>query len=190
VIESRDALKDLISKINVKATEVFLETFEQVKENFRSVFLELFEDGQAELKLADETDPLESPIEIVASPKGKRLQRISLLSAGERALTAIALLFGIYRVKPSPFCILDELDAPLDEPNTVRFVEMLRRYSSQSQFVVVTHNKRTMEAADFLCGVTMEEPGVSKLVSVKLDGSGMVREENEAETVETTQGTH
>jgi chromosome segregation protein len=189
VIESRDALRDLISKINVKATEVFLETFEEVKGNFKSVFLELFEDGQADLTLSDESDPLESPIEIVASPKGKRLQRISLLSAGERALTAIALLFGIYKVKPSPFCILDELDAPLDEPNTVRFVHMLRRCSAQSQFIVVTHNKRTMEAADFLCGVTMEEPGVSKLVSVKLDESEMVPE-NETEAVETTQGTH
>ena len=114
-------------------------------------------------------DPLEAPLEIIARPRGKQLRHINLLSGGERALTAIALLFAIYLVKPSPFCILDEVDAPLDDANVARFVRVLKRFAVDTQFIVVTHNKVTMAAADCLHGITMEEPGVSGLVSVRLD---------------------
>ncbi len=114
-----------------------------------------------------EGDPLEAEIEIVASPKGKKLQNINLLSGGERALTAIALLFALYKAKPSPFCILDEVDAPLDEANIGRFIKLLKMFSETSQFIIITHNKKTMEIADYLYGVTMEESGISKIVSVK-----------------------
>ena len=136
--------------------------------HFRDVFRTLFEGGDAELRAIGE-DPLECEIEIVAKPRGKHLQSISLMSGGERALTAIALLFAIYLVKPSPFCLLDEVDAPLDDANVERFLKMLQRFSERTQFVVITHNKVTMEAASLLYGVTMQELGVSKLVSVRFD---------------------
>ena len=134
--------------------------------NFQKVFTTLFEGGECSLLLTGD-DPLEAEIEILARPRGKKPQSISLLSGGEKALTAIALLFAIYLVKPSPFCILDEVDAPLDDANVERFVRLLRDFSENTQFIVVTHNKKTMEVADCLYGVTMQEPGVSKLVSVK-----------------------
>ncbi|MBD3348912.1 MAG: AAA family ATPase, partial [Candidatus Eisenbacteria bacterium] len=140
--------------------------------NFIETFQRLFQGGEADLRLTDPADPLESAIEIVASPRGKRLGRLSLLSGGERALTAIALLFAIYLVKPSPFCILDEVDAPLDDSNVGRFIRMLRDFSERTQFVIITHNKATMQAADLLYGITMEESGVSKVVSVRLDAVG------------------
>ena len=132
-------------------------------------FLRLFEGGEADLWLVDPDDPLESPIEIHASPRGKKTQRIDLLSGGERALTSLSLLFGIYLVKPSPFCVFDEVDAPLDEANIGRFIRLLQEFSAETQFVVITHNPRTIEAADWIYGVTMEEPGVSSVVGVKLD---------------------
>ena len=132
-------------------------------------FLRLFEGGEADLWLMDPDDPLESPIEIHASPRGKKTQRIDLLSGGERALTSLSLLFGIYLVKPSPFCVFDEVDAPLDEANIGRFIRLLQEFSEETQFVVITHNPRTIEAADWIYGVTMEEPGVSSVVGVKLD---------------------
>jgi chromosome segregation protein len=137
--------------------------------NFQTTFQALFEGGECDLRLEDGEDPLESPIDISASPRGKRTQRIHLLSGGERALTALALLFAIYLVKPSPFCVLDEVDAPLDEANIVRFLGMLQRFKERTQFVIITHHPRTMEAADWLYGVTMEEPGISSIVGVKLD---------------------
>ena len=130
------------------------------------MFRTLFEGGEAALTLSGD-DPLEAEIDILARPRGKKPQSLSLLSGGEKALTAIALLFAIYLVKPSPFCILDEVDAPLDDANIDRFVLLLREFSRNTQFIVVTHNKKTMEVADCLYGVTMEEPGVSKLVSVR-----------------------
>ncbi|HKQ57989.1 MAG TPA: AAA family ATPase, partial [Candidatus Eisenbacteria bacterium] len=156
-------------KINTTASELFVETFAKVQGHFRDVFKTLFEGGDCELRAIGE-DPLECEIEIVAKPRGKHLQSISLMSGGERALTAIALLFAIYLVKPSPFCLLDEVDAPLDDANVERFIRMLKRFSEKSQFVVITHNKKSMEAANRLYGVTMQELGVSRLVSVRWDG--------------------
>jgi chromosome segregation protein len=165
--KSKTELLDVISKINETTRKLFADTFEQIRVNFQEMFIELFGGGKANLVLADETDPLESGIEVIAKPPGKQLQSISLLSGGEKTMTAVALLFAIYMVKPSPFCVLDEMDAPLDESNIMRFVKILDRFVGQSQFVVITHNKRTISRADVLYGVTMEEHGVSKLVGVR-----------------------
>jgi chromosome segregation protein len=168
LMEAEDTLKRTITRVDRTARQRFLETFGRIRENFHNTFQDFFDGGEADLTMPLDEDPLEAPIVISARPGGKRLQSINLLSGGERALTAIALLFAIYQVKPSPFCILDEVDAPLDDANVDRFVRVVKKFSSQSQFIVVTHNKRTMEAGEILHGVTMEEPGVSKLVSVKM----------------------
>lgn len=176
LVKARDDLRTAIRRINRAALDLFHDTFTKVRENFQRTFVTLFEGGECDLWLADETDPLESPIEISASPRGKRTQRIDLLSGGERALTSLALLFAIYLVKPAPFCVLDEVDAPLDEANIGRFVAMLEKFKQDTQFIVVTHNPRTMEAADYIYGVTMEEPGVSKIVGVRLDEALLVPE--------------
>jgi chromosome segregation protein len=168
LVKSKTELLDVINKINATTKELFAETFEQIRKNFQEMFSELFGGGKANLLLVDDVDPLESGIEIIAKPPGKQLQSISLLSGGERTMTAVALLFAIYMVKPSPFCVLDEMDAPLDESNINRFTRILDRFVHQSQFVVITHNKRTIAKADVLYGVTMEEHGISKLVGVKL----------------------
>ena len=165
---SQRELLDVIARINSTTRKLFAETFEQVRANFREMFGELFRGGRADLSLLDENDPLNSGIEITAKPPGKQLQSVSLLSGGERAMTAVALLFAIYMVRPSPFCILDEVDAPLDENNINCFIRVLDRFVQQSQFIIITHNKRTIAKADVLYGVTMEERGVSKLVGVKL----------------------
>ena len=165
---SRRELLDVIARINQTTEKLFAETFAQVKINFREMFAELFGGGRADLALLDENDALNSGIDIIAKPPGKQLQSVSLLSGGERTMTAVALLFAIYMVRPSPFCILDEMDAPLDESNINRFIKMLDRFVAQSQFVIITHNKRTIAKADILYGVTMEERGVSKLVGMKL----------------------
>lgn len=175
LMNSKAELLDVISKINETTRKLFADTFEQVRVNFSEMFVELFGGGKANLVLVDESDPLESGIDIIAKPPGKQLQSISLLSGGEKTMTAVALLFSIYMVKPSPFCVLDEMDAPLDESNINRFIKILDRFVGQSQFVVITHNKRTIAKADVLYGVTMEEHGVSKLVGVKFskrEGSG------------------
>jgi chromosome segregation protein len=166
---SVESLRRTIREINETSSIRFRETFDEVNKNFNEVFHELFRGGEAEMRLLDEEDLLESGIEIVARPPGKKLQNIMLLSGGEKALTAIALLFALFRTKPSPFCILDEVDAPLDDANVLRFVELLRRYSQDIQFLIISTNKLTMEAASTLYGVTMEEKGVSKLVGVELD---------------------
>jgi chromosome segregation protein len=165
--KAKEQLLDVINRINAQTKEMFAETFARIRDNFRSMFVEIFGGGKADLMLVEEGDVLESGIEIMARPPGKQLQSISLLSGGEQTMTAVALLFSIYQVKPSPFCVLDELDAPLDESNINRFVKILQRFLEHSQFIIITHNKRTIGMADVLYGVTMEEQGVSKLVSVK-----------------------
>jgi chromosome segregation protein len=169
VAQSVDSLRRTIREINEASSERFRATFELVNQSFGVVFARLFRGGEAEMRLMDEEDVLESGIEIVARPPGKRLQNLMLLSGGEKALTAIALLFALFQTKPSPFCILDEVDAPLDDVNTVRFVDLLRDLAGETQFIIITHNKITMEVAGSLYGVTMEEKGVSKLVAVELD---------------------
>jgi chromosome segregation protein len=169
--------KDLISSIeNTTATireidevsrQKFQEAFAKINENFQATFKKLFGGGHAFMKLTDEENSAESGIDVVASPPGKRLQSVLLLSGGEKALTALALLVGIFQYTPSPFCILDEVDAPLDEANIGRFTELVKEMSIQTQFVLITHSKKTMSIAPVLYGVTMQEPGVSKLVSVR-----------------------
>ncbi len=164
---SKTELLDVIAKINNTTKVLFADTFEKIRVNFQEMFTELFGGGKANLVLSDESDPLESGIDIIAKPPGKQLTSITLLSGGEKTMTAVALLFSIYMVKPSPFCVLDEMDAPLDESNINRFIKILDRFAGQSQFVVISHNKRTIARADAIYGVTMEEHGVSKLVGVK-----------------------
>lgn len=167
LVQAKTQLMEVLNRINTQTREMFTSTFNQIRENFRAMFTEVFGGGKADLTLSDEGDVLESGIEIMARPPGKQLQSISLLSGGEQTMTAVALLFSIYQVKPSPFCVLDELDAPLDESNINRFIRILQRFLAHSQFVIITHNKRTIGMADVLYGVTMQEQGVSKIVSVK-----------------------
>ena len=171
LVAAKIHLLEIINRINTQTRQMFVETFEKIRDNFRLMFTEVFGGGKADLILSDENDVLESGIEIVARPPGKQLQSISLLSGGEQTMAAVSLLFSIYQVKPSPFCVLDELDAPLDESNVVRFVKILQRFLAHSQFVIITHNKRTIGMADVLYGVTMQEHGVSKIVSVKFHKS-------------------
>jgi chromosome segregation protein len=167
--KAKETLLGVIAKADKKIRDMFMETFERVAENFRVVFRRLFNGGQARIFLLDENDPLESGIEIEARPPGKKPTSISLLSGGESAMTAIALLFAIFKAKPSPFCVLDEVDAPLDDANIGRFLTMLDEFVSESQFVVITHNKQTMARASALYGVTQQERGVSQLVAVRFD---------------------
>jgi chromosome segregation protein len=170
LIESEKDISKTIEEINNAAQTQFMETFEKIREHFVNIFRGLFNPGdEADLKIELDADPLEAKIEIIAKPKGKRPTSIELLSGGEKTLTAIALLFAIYLVKPSPFCILDEIDAPLDDANIDRFTKIIEDFSKDTQFIIVTHNKRTMEAAQTLYGVTMQEEGISKLVSVRFD---------------------
>ena len=159
-----------IQKINETSRDVFLESFQQVQTNFQEVFNQLFEGGEAELQLTDEANILESGIEIIARPPGKRPQSITQLSGGERSLVAIGLLFAVFKLKPSPFCVLDEVDAALDEANVLRFTNLISDYAKNTQFVIITHNYRTMEIADVMYGVTMEQAGMSKVVSKKFTG--------------------
>jgi chromosome segregation protein len=168
LLTAKEQILKAIQEINRTTQKLFAETFEQVKINFQEMFTELFGGGKATLALLDQNDPLECGIDIIAKPPGKQTQTVSLLSGGERTMTAVALLFAIYMVKPSPFCVLDELDAPLDESNINRFIKILQRFVQMSQFVVITHNKRTISMADVLYGVTMEERGVSRFVSMRL----------------------
>jgi len=169
LVDSIAATNDAIRKIDKTTRERFQEAFTIINQNFEGTFTTLFGGGKAGLVLLDESDALESGIDIIASPPGKRLQSIQLLSGGEKALTAMALMFAIFKYRPSPFCLLDEIDAPLDDANIGRFVEMLQGMNDHTQFILITHNRKTMEIADRLYGVTMEEPGVSKLISVQLN---------------------
>lgn len=161
-------LESTINKLNRASRARFRETFDQVDQKFRSVFPRLFRGGEAHLVLTDENNLLESGVEIFVRPPGKKLDTVTLLSGGEKALVAVSLIFALFLIRPTPFCFLDEIDAPLDDANVGRFVQMVREISGQTQFIIITHNKRTMEAADSLYGVTMEEPGVSKVISVAM----------------------
>jgi chromosome segregation protein len=169
LMKAEENLRETIQKIDEIARKMFKETFDEIKTNFEKLFTMFFEGGKGELSLTGDPDPLEANISIHAQPPGKRNQNLRMLSAGEKALTAIALLFSIYQVKPSPYCILDEVDAPLDDVNIKKFTRVLQQFSDETQFIVVTHNKLTMEAATQLYGVTMENRGVSKLVSVQFE---------------------
>jgi len=160
-------INETIEKLDGEAETKFMDTFTAIQENFTKTYSSFFEGGEGHLRLVGKDDPLEAEIEIIARPPGKKTQTLRMLSAGEKALTAIALLFAIYLVKPSPFCILDEVDAPLDDTNIGKFTRVLKEFSNKTQFIVVTHNKLTMEKADYIYGVTQVEEGVSKIVSVK-----------------------
>ena len=186
LVNAKVQLLEIVNRINTQTRTMFVETFEKIRDNFRAMFVDVFGGGKADLVLSDEGDVLESGIEIVARPPGKQLQSISLLSGGEQTMVAVSLLFSIYQVKPSPFCVLDELDAPLDESNVIRFVKILQRFLVHSQFIIITHNKRTIGMADILYGVTMQEHGVSKLVSVKFHKANetpLLSENNNLESV-------
>ena len=175
VVASMKDLEKALKGMTRTAQERFEEAFAEINRHFAGIFSRLFEGGRAELRMVPpeegEDDPLELGVELMAQPRGKRLQAVTLMSGGEKALTGLALLFAIFYHRPSPFCVLDEVDAPLDDANIHRFVRVLRELTSQTQFIVITHNRKTMDAADVLYGVTMEEPGLSRLVSVKLTES-------------------
>ncbi len=166
LIDAENNLKEAIKKIDMVAQEQFFDTYNQVKENFEKMFTVFFNGGKGSIKLSDPNDPLNSDINIFAQPPGKRNNTLKMLSAGEKSLTAIALLFSIYQYKPSPFCILDEIDAPLDDINIKKFTDVIKDYSKTTQFIMVTHNKLTMESADCIYGVTTEKQGISKLMSI------------------------
>ena len=168
--EALDKLEKAIRQMNRESRAMFRESFAAINERFKRLYPMLFRGGKAELRLTDPHDMLETGVEIYAQPPGKRLGSLELMSVGEKELTAVALIFAIFQYKPSPFCLLDEVDAPLDEANIGRFAEAIQQMTDRSQFIVITHSKRTMEFADVLYGVTMEQPGVSKLVSVELRG--------------------
>jgi chromosome segregation protein len=170
LLESIENTQNTIKEIELVSRQKFEEAFHAINETFQHTFKKLFGGGQAFMKLTDEENSSESGIDIVASPPGKKLQNVLLLSGGEKALTALSLLVGIFRYAPSPFCILDEVDAPLDEVNVGRFNELVKEMSLGTQFIIITHSKKTMSIAPAMYGVTMQEPGVSKVVSVRFGG--------------------
>ena len=168
LVAGRQSLQQAIREIDGTARAMFVETFNAIQANFNNVFQTLFGGGECDLRLANPDEPLESEIDIHAAPRGKRTQRIHLLSSGERTLVAVSLLFSIYLTKPSPFCLMDEVDAPLDDANVGRFTRLLDEFKKTTQFIVITHNPRTMQSADAVYGVTMQEPGCSTIVGVRL----------------------
>jgi chromosome segregation protein len=167
LVTAKESLLKTIDEVEATANQQFLDTFHKVRENFQRVFKTLFtEEDTADMMLIDPDNLAETGIEIIAKPKGKKPSSITQLSGGEKTLTATALLFSIYLIKPAPFCIMDEVDAPLDDANVGKFTQMIKKFSDNSQFIIVTHNKQTMSTVDVIYGVTMQEPGVSKLVPV------------------------
>jgi chromosome segregation protein len=181
---ARDDLANITAEIRAESSRLFLATYNRIKKNFHNMFRRLFGGGRAELRLSDSNHVLESGIEIFAQPPGKKLENINLLSGGERSMTAVALLFATYLVKPSPFCLLDEIDAALDEANVSRFVQVLREFGAKSQFIIITHNKKTVIGATTLLGVTMEESGITKVISVRLENEESARHSAEPPPVE------
>ena len=167
--KGRDDLKRITEEIRAESTELFLSTYNKIKKNFFIMFRKLFNGGNAELRLTDPQNVLESGVEIFARPPGKKLENISLLSGGEKTMTAVALMFATYQVRPSPFCLLDEIDAALDGPNVARFVNALKGFANVSQYIVITHNTKTATSAPTMLGVTMEDSGISKLVQIHVD---------------------
>jgi chromosome segregation protein len=193
--KAREDLENLTAEIRAESSQIFLATYNKIKKNFHNMFRRLFGGGRAELRLSDPNHVLESGIEIFAQPPGKKLENITLLSGGEKSMTAVALLFATYMVKPSPFCLLDEIDAALDEQNVMRFVQLLREFGAASQFIVITHNKKTVTGASTLLGITMEESGITKVISVRLENEELSQTEEapqqslfEEEEVEAEEG--
>ena len=172
LVQSKESLHKIISKINADSRRLFTETLEVVRANFGVLFRKVFGGGKADIVLEEGVDILEAGVDLVATPPGKHSLNLSLLSGGERALTAVALLLAIFQYRPSPFCVLDEVDGPLDEANIGRFIDVLREFLKWTKFVVVTHSKRTMTAANTLYGITMQESGVSKRVAVRFEDVG------------------
>jgi chromosome segregation protein len=168
ILKAQEDIKKVMAEIQAKSEALFRESFEQINHNFAEIFARLFNGGQAKLDLLEPERPLASGIEIEATPPGKKTKSMRLMSGGEKAMTAIALMFAIYMVRSSPFCVLDEIDAPLDEQNVGRFLTLLDDFAKNTQFILITHNKKTMSKAQVLYGVTMNEPGVSTLLSVEL----------------------
>jgi len=166
---AKKSLEEIIAKINVDSRRLFLDIFGTIRGHFQELFRKLFGGGMADIVLEDEADVLESGVEITARPPGKELRNLSLMSGGEKTLTAVALLLAIFRSKPSPFCLLDEVDAALDEVNIGRFTAVLREFLELSQFIIVTHSKKTMAVADVLYGITMQESGISKQVAIRFE---------------------
>ena len=170
--KAKDDLQRITEEIRAESTELFLATYNKIKKNFHNMFRRLFGGGRAELRLVDPKNVLSSGIDIFAQPPGKKLENIALLSGGEKTMTAVSLLFATYMVRPSPFCLLDEIDAALDEQNVLRFIHTLRDFANVSQYIVITHNKKTVSGAGTMLGVTMEESGVSKVITIRLENEG------------------
>ena len=160
---------EAIHKIDEESEARFLEALREVNKNFSEVFVLLFKGGSAEVRLQDESNPRESGVEIIAQPPGKKVQNVALLSGGEKSLTSLAFLFALFRYRPTPFCILDEVDAALDDVNLTRFLDLMKEIKKDTQFIIITHNYKTMEVADYIYGTTMAEPNITKLYSVKLE---------------------
>jgi len=167
--DSIDTTREAIKKIDQESKSQFLKALTEVNQHFQDVFSILFNGGSAELMLSDESHPLESGVEIKAQPPGKKVQALSLLSGGEKSLTSLAFFFALFRYKPTPFCVLDEVDAALDEVNLTRFLELMKKIKDQTQFIIITHNTKTMEVADYIHGTTMAEPNITSLYSIQLE---------------------